>query len=141
MHRPLARMAVWGLIGAWISLAFPYAAGGVDALAVAGLWPTDFRAFSISLWANLFSGYAIVMMLTQRWLSRVVDLGLQAPWHMFSDPDFPGWMKVVLLSLVIFWLPAHTVTFLLPDAWRVLFAAFLGLALGVILGLRPRSTP
>lgn len=134
-----AKMALWGLIGIWISLAFPFTASGVDGLVAAGLWPEAFRAFSISLWANLLSGYALCMMLTQRWLNQVIECGFQPPWQLFSQPGLADWAKVVMLSLVLFWLPAHTVTFMLPDAWRVLFAAFLGLALGVILGLRPRT--
>lgn len=136
-HLP-AKMVLWGLIGMWISLAFPFAASGVEGLVAFGLWPDALRAFSISVWANLLSGYAVCMMLTQRWLNDVIDSGFYPPWHVFSQPGLADWGKVVLLSLVLFWLPAHTVTFMLPDAWRVLFAAFLGLALGIILGLRPQ---
>ena len=39
-------------------------------------------------------------------------------------------------TIPLFWYPAHTITFLLPGTLQVLFAAFLGVALGVILSIR-----
>src|SRR5574344_300513 len=43
------------------------------------------------------------------------------------------WGFVITKTIPLFWFPAHTITFLLPGDWQVLFAAFLGVALGVIL--------
>ena len=45
------------------------------------------------------------------------------------------WNLVLFRSLLFFWIPAHTVTFLLPADFRVLFAAVLGAVLGLILAL------
>lgn len=45
------------------------------------------------------------------------------------------WNFVFKKTIPLFWFPAHTLTFLLPSTWQVLFAAFLGVALGVILAL------
>ena len=39
-------------------------------------------------------------------------------------------------TLPLFWYPAHTITFLLPGTYQVLFAAMLGVALGVILSIK-----
>jgi hypothetical protein len=39
-------------------------------------------------------------------------------------------------TIPFFWYPAHTITFLLPSEQRVLFAALLGIALGVLLALK-----
>ena len=39
-------------------------------------------------------------------------------------------------TIPLFWYPAHTITFLLPPTLQVLFAAFLGVALGVILSIK-----
>lgn len=39
-------------------------------------------------------------------------------------------------TIPLFWYPAHTITFLLPGTYQVLFAAFLGVALGVILSIK-----
>jgi hypothetical protein len=43
------------------------------------------------------------------------------------------WGFVFKKTLPFFWIPAHTITFLLPPQHRVLFAALLGVVLGVIL--------
>lgn len=45
------------------------------------------------------------------------------------------WNVVIKKTIPLFWFPAHTITFLLPANLQVLFAAFLGVALGVILAL------
>ncbi|MCR5013298.1 MAG: hypothetical protein K6A28_00820 [Bacteroidales bacterium] len=39
-------------------------------------------------------------------------------------------------TIPFFWYPAHTITFLLPGTLQVLFAALLGVALGVILSIK-----
>ncbi|MBD3831677.1 MAG: hypothetical protein IE890_14490, partial [Arcobacter sp.] len=43
-------------------------------------------------------------------------------------------LKGALLTLLWFWLPAHTVTFLLPEHWQVTLAAVWSFVLGIILG-------
>ena len=43
------------------------------------------------------------------------------------------WNFVFLKTIPLFWFPAHTITFLLPPDFQVLFAALLGIALGLIL--------
>lgn len=67
----------------------------------------------------------------------------------FSRPDMASlfkavnwdsmWSFVLKKTVPVFWIPAHTITFLLPGHFQVLFAALLSIALGVILafaGLR-----
>ena len=39
-------------------------------------------------------------------------------------------------TIPLFWYPAHTITFLLPPTLQVLFAAFLGVVLGVLLSVK-----
>ena len=50
------------------------------------------------------------------------------------------WGFIFKKTIPLFWYPAHTITFMLPGELRVLFAALLGVALGVILaiGLKKR---
>ena len=43
-------------------------------------------------------------------------------------------MITALKSIVWFWIPAHTVTFMLPDVYRIGLAAVWSVVLGVILG-------
>ena len=49
------------------------------------------------------------------------------------------WGFVFKKTIPLFWYPAHTITFLLPPESRVLFAALLGVALGVLLALASRK--
>ena len=43
-------------------------------------------------------------------------------------------------TIPLFWIPAHTITFLLPEEFRVLFAAVLSVVLGVLLSFGSRSS-
>jgi len=45
------------------------------------------------------------------------------------------WNFIFKRTIPFFWIPAHTITFLLPPEFRVLFAALLGIALGLILAI------
>ena len=45
------------------------------------------------------------------------------------------WNLVIKKTIPLFWFPAHTITFILPANLQVLFAALLGVALGLILAL------
>lgn len=45
------------------------------------------------------------------------------------------WNLVIKKTIPLFWFPMHTITFILPPTFQVLFAALLGVALGLILAL------
>ncbi len=45
------------------------------------------------------------------------------------------WGFVFKKTIPFFWFPAHTITFMLPGEFQVLFAALLGVALGLILAV------
>lgn len=55
---------------------------------------------------------------------RLATLNWQAQWEFVFRKTIP-----------FFWYPAHTITFLLPTEQRVLFAALLGIILGVLLAV------
>lgn len=133
----LARAAGWGLFGVWITAAFPVFSAGVEALARDGLWPAGpplWLAFSKSLWINLLGGYGYVMMLSHEWLNACIrearPVGLPA---FAATLDRAVWFGSVPRTIVLFWLPAHTVTFSLPGEWRILAAASLSVALGFLI--------
>lgn len=152
----LPRAIVWGFLGIVIKMAFVIFATGVPPLLqYAGMQNVSdilrggfsisqvFVAFSISVFANTF--FAPVMMVFHKvtdthivnnggtvkgLLSRIDVGGIMAGinWQM-------QWDFVFKKTIPIFWIPAHTITFLLPADLRVLFAALLGVALGVILAI------
>ena len=49
------------------------------------------------------------------------------------------WGFVFKKTIPFFWYPAHTITFLLPPEQRVLFAALLGIVLGVLLAVASKK--
>lgn len=49
------------------------------------------------------------------------------------------WSFVFKKTIPLFWYPAHTITFLLPPDMRVLFAAVLGIVLGVLLAVAAKK--
>jgi len=152
----LPRAIVWGFLGIVIKMAFVIFAVGVPALLqYAGMQQVTeilrgglsisqvFVAFSISVLANTL--FAPVMMVfhkitdthivnnggTIKGLFSAMDVGgimAGINWHM-------QWDFVFKKTIPLFWIPAHTITFMLPADLRVLFAAVLGVALGVILAI------
>ncbi len=152
----IPRAIVWGFLGLTIVAAFKiFAAGGpvlLKTLGVAGAaeslagpmsWLRLLTAFTISFTLNTI--YAPVMMT----LHKITDThitknggtvaGLFKP--MAIGEIMAGlnwrvqWNFIFKKTIPFFWIPAHTITFLLPVQFQVLFAALLGVALGVILAI------
>ena len=152
----LPRAIVWGFLGMTIVMAFKiFSAGapaflkalGIEAAAESLVGPISglriLTAFTISVTLNLI--YAPVMMT----LHKITDThivknggtisGLLKPIKMgdiIAKLDWKvQWNFIFKKTIPFFWIPAHTITFLLPVEFQVLFAALLGIALGVILSL------
>ncbi|HPX06715.1 MAG TPA: hypothetical protein PLC17_12320 [Tenuifilaceae bacterium] len=152
----LPRAIVWGFLGLTINMAFVIFSKGTPAFleymgvtnAVALLQgPLSagkvLVALAISSALNLI--YAPVMMT----LHKITDThilknggsvkGLLKPIHfgeIMASMDWRvQWNFVFKKTIPFFWIPAHTITFILPQDYRVLFAAVLGIALGVLLAI------
>lgn len=118
------RMLGWALLAVCIKYAFSGFVAFVDGLIAHGLLPglgALGRAFSVSLFMNLQFGPFLVI------VHRLIDNAIDGK---------PNWANLDkgLLSLLWFWVPAHTVTFLLPLELRIGLAAVWSVALGLILG-------
>jgi hypothetical protein len=152
----LPRAIVWGFLGLTIKFAFVvFAVGTPSFLSYMGwsdapsVMPQAFCfskvlvALSISTAMNLI--YAPVMMTlhkitdthiisnggTVKGLLRPIrfnEIVVNLNWNV-------QWNFVFKRTIPFFWIPAHTITFLLPADFQVLFAALLGVALGVILAI------
>ncbi|OUO36485.1 hypothetical protein B5F83_08575 [Muribaculum sp. An289] len=154
------KMIVWGILGMGINMAMIIFSNGVpvfleymgysDAGAdfAGGLtWGKVLVAFCISVAMN--SIFAPVFMT----LHKITDIhiadnkgslkALIRPIPMaavFSRIDWKAqWGFVFKKTIPLFWFPAHTVTFLLPAGARPLFAALLGVVLGVLLAVAGRK--
>lgn len=148
----LPKFVVWGLYGMLFSLVFALFAKGVEAISATSLWfgPELFiyqtaswgerilMGFSISFWTNLIFCYP--MMLSHEWFNAVIkNRRFVGGAEFFSELDPKIWGSFMPKITVIFWIPAHTVTFSLPPDYRVLMSAILSLALGFILTVKPKG--
>ena len=152
----IPRAIVWGFLGVTIYMAFAiFAAGTLVFLEKIGFedasgilnsalsWKKLLVSFSIATALNLF--YAPVMMT----FHKITDIhilenggtirGFLKPIQfarIFKEINWDvQWNFVFKRTIPLFWIPAQTITFLLPEEYRVLFAAFLGIVLGVLLAI------
>lgn len=152
----LPRAIVWGFLGMTIYMAFAVFSSGTPVLLeklgfneassiIHGelSWKKLFVSFSIATLLNIF--YAPVMMT----FHKITDIhimetggtvgGFFAPMNfarIFKEINWDvQWNFVFKRTIPLFWIPAQTITFLLPEEYRVLFAAFLGVVLGVLLAV------
>lgn len=120
----LLKFAEWAFLAVLIKYAFTGYKGFVTGLVEAGLLPelTNFtRAFAISASMNLQFGVLLVL------LHRLLD-------NLIARKDNWANIQKGFYSLIWFWLPAHTVTFMLPKPYQIGLAALWSVVLGVILG-------
>lgn len=156
----LYRAVVWGFLGMTVKAAFMIFGGGTTlimehlgmenpAAVMAG--PVNgarvLLALAISTFLNIF--YAPVLMVTH----RVSDLHIAAAAgdrrKLFKAPDVTRllasidwnsmWGIVLKKSIPLFWIPAQTINFLLPEEFRILVAALYSTVLGVILAVAAGS--
>jgi hypothetical protein len=126
-----------------MGVAFPVPNPG-DILRVAGFsWIKLAGALSVGVMINLF--FAPVFMT----FHKITDIhivktngtlrGFFTPIpfaRYFSEIDWNTmWGFVYKKTIPLFWIPAQTLNFMLPEEWRILFAAFLGVVLGVLLSV------
>jgi hypothetical protein len=156
----IPRAIVWGFLGITIQAAFIIFASGVPKLlAFAGMTdaPTlldgDFSfgkvvvAFSISTLLNLF--YAPVLMTFHKITDTHIELSGGTVKALFSRMDIAAilkntdwkmlWGFVIKRTIPLFWIPAQTINFLMPEQFRVLIAAIYGIILGIILAFAARG--
>lgn len=139
---------VWGGIGVVIYLMFQIYPIGISLLQTNGMLPFSNSeigtAFLISLLMNCT--FAPTMMS----FHRITDtyLNERAKGHKLSlkesvnKTDWGAFYSFLLVRTIpLFWIPAHTITFLLPDQYRILFAAILGIVLGLLLSLGQSPKP
>jgi len=154
------RMLVWGVLGISIKMAFDIFAGGVPHfLENAGLigavesmqQPVTFTrvivSFSISALLNLF--FAPVFMTFHKITDTHIEQHKGKLSAIYSKINFVEilknidwkvqWNFVFMKTIPFFWIPVHSITFLLPAEVRILIAAALGIVLGVILAFAALS--
>lgn len=156
----IPRAIVWGFLGMTIQASFIIFARGVpEMLIFAGLGDANAAmagplsagkigvALAISLLLNIF--YAPLLMVTHKVTDthiimnggtlsgffrcvRVREILEQTDWRML-------WGFVLKKTIPLFWIPAQTINFLMPEQFRVLIAALYGVILGIILAFSARG--
>ncbi len=150
----LPRALVWGFLGMGIKLAFTiFASGAPNVLVDLGIaenasvvraggfgWKL-LGALTFSVTIN-FIFAPVFMTLHKVTDAHIAETGgtlrgfftpIDVTRHLQNTNWAALWGFVFKKTLPFFWVPAHTITFLLPPHFQVLFAALLGVALGVIL--------
>ncbi|MDR2103567.1 MAG: hypothetical protein LBP42_05625 [Treponema sp.] len=133
------RMIVWGFNGMVIALIFPIYGAGVAVLQEQGFIPWN-NALAGALFASLVNSLTFGMVLmgvhtitdtiielkTENEKISLKEVAARTRWDRFLS-------FVVLRSLPFFWIPAHTVAYLLPGHIQVIFLAVLSIVLGLML--------
>ena len=155
------KFVVWGLLGMWIALAMNvfrlgipafmerYAAfSGISAAMSAPMsWLKLLGAFCVSVMMN--TSFAPVFMTVH----KISDMHISEHGGAFSALFKPvdvkrhicemdwgvQWGFVFKKTIPMFWIPAHTLTFCLPQDLQVLFAAFCGVVLGLLLSIAAKK--
>ena len=141
----LWRLLVWGLTGILITLVFQIFNGGVTLCMADGYLPGGnnvfLLAFLTSATMNIF--FAPTFMTAHKIAETCIELKCGekkmeklSPTTVLDNIDWHNLFSFVFIKTIpLFWIPAHTVAFLLPDEYRVIFASFLSIILGVLLSL------
>ena len=160
----LPRALVWGILGVGIKMAFViFGEGAPRMLAAMGISFPDGHPSEI-LNQNFFTTFSGLQLLTAFTVSVTMNTFFAPVFmtiHKITDTHIlrtggtvkgfftpipfgqimsrinwnVQWGFVFKKTIPLFWFPAHTVTFLLPAEFRVLFAAILGIVLGVLLSV------
>ena len=152
----IPRAIVWGILGVMIAVAMKIFSSGVPVMLeswglegmVAAMkgetgWAKLVDAFCISTAMNCF--FAPMFMT----LHKVTDTHILNCGGKISSLITPikfgdilaslnwrvQWSFVFKRTIPLFWIPAHTITFLLPADYQVLFAASLSIVLGLFLSI------
>jgi len=129
----LAKALVWGILGIMIKYVFTGFKGFLAILVEKNFLPraleevSILRAFSLSILAN--SLFGPVLMFLHRTSDNLIT----------GTRGYTGIQKS-LATLAWFWLPAHTVTFVMPVDLQIGLAALWSVALGIIMGFTKRNS-
>ncbi|HOO32250.1 MAG TPA: hypothetical protein PK466_04920 [Thermotogota bacterium] len=123
----LGKMLIWAILAVMIKYAFTGFGGFVEALTTHQMLPEWGHPFFISAFMNILFGP--VMIMSHRFMDNILE----------QNPGNWKGIKGALLTLLWFWIPAHTVTFMLPAVWRITLAAVWSVVLGAIMGFFKRE--
>jgi len=152
----IPRAIVWGFLGLWIKLAFVVFSKGMPAFLIYMGMENAVTALQGDLsWAKIFVAFCISVAMNTSFAPVFMTLHKITDTHILNNGGtllgffkpikfgeiFPSlnwdvqWNFVFKKTIPFFWIPAHTITFCLPEQWQILFAAILGIVLGILLSI------
>jgi len=144
------KMIIWGIIGVIIVYMFKMFPMGVKSTIDNGLLPigggiagTILTAFLTSSIMNLTFGpmFMAAHRVSDSYIDGICQKQKKKVSEIIADTDWAEFIRFVLgKTIPFFWIPMHTISFLLPVEYRVLSAAFLSIALGGILAYAKRKS-
>ena len=160
------RAIVWGFLGISIKMAFVIFGEGAPymlktmGVPFPGTFPGDILRMQGFSWLKLFSAFAVSTTLNLFFapvfmtFHKITDLhilvnkgtlkGFFTPIRFskhFVEIDWAKqWDFVFKKTIPLFWIPAQTLNFMLPEEYRILFAAFLSIVLGILLSVASLSS-
>lgn len=144
----ILRSVIWGFLGMVIALIFQIFAAGVTGAIASGYLPGKNSALAFAFFTSALMNltFGPSFMAFHRLTDTLIDLkyeGGGSPVTLKSAIERIDWYGfitfVVMKTVPFFWIPAHTIVFLLPPEYRVMAAAFLSIALGGILAMAKRK--
>lgn len=149
------RALIWGLIGIAITFMMKTYAGGVSvltspnaqtgasALLFAGEKGTVLNKFLTAFYTSVIMNltFGPTFMAFHKCTDKYLELKFSGMPHKALDAvsavDWQTFVGFTLFKTIpVFWIPAHTITFMLPSEYQVIMAAALSVALGIILSLK-----
>jgi hypothetical protein len=127
----ISKFIIWAILGVLIKWIFSSFSLLVDTQIENKLLPIFFRnkflfAIAVSLQINLF--FTPFLIYFHRTLDNLFERKI----------NFKG-LNSALYSIFWFWIPAHILTFILNENLRILFAGFLSIVFGLILGISKKQ--
>lgn len=142
----VVRAIIWGLIGMLITCVFTIFSAGILKLQEIHILPFEGVPLAFAFFVATFMNCLFAP--TFMFAHRITDTYLDMKGEKAEQIDIISVIKridmvnfvtfVVGKTVPFFWIPAHTITFLLPEAYRILAAAFLSIALGLLLASAKR---
>lgn len=150
----IPRAIVWGFLGLWIKMSFVVFASGIpNFLTYLGMENAIPAIKGDLSWAKVLVALCISTAMNTSFAPIFMTLHKITDTHIINNGGtIAGFLRPIKFKEIIpslnwkvqwgfvfkktipfFWIPAHTITFCLPENLQILFAAFLGIVLGVLL--------
>lgn len=137
------RMVVWGIIGLMVTLVFQVYMGGAATAQEVGILPFFGSNLALAIFGSSIMNVTFAPVMNT--FHRLCDLFLEIKVDNKSQEKISiallikkiDWVEFITFNWlkigIFFWIPVHSLIFLLPTNYRVVAAAFSSIALGIIL--------